>query len=375
MKTFSRFLLAGFLLLTTPAVAQTTSDVCYLVADNDGIGGDDVLLALDRQTGQETVLGTTSSFFIEAIAHSPYEHLLLATNGGALGEIDLNTGRFLSKGVIGRGTGVFGEIYFDDVDGLAFDPTTATLFGTVRADPYNLLIQINPATGQAVKHAFDLSNDYAVLDVGEQGVFVDDIAINGETGDAYLVANSEEGGSLLYHVNLVTGQTSFLSTLDVGNVEGLSFFPGRGLVGSLGDSGDALLAISPFSGRTETIATLGLDGNRDYESVSCMTDATTPRPAFIPSFTFEPGEISLLQNAPNPAITYTDIPIQLSKTLTVGITVFDLTGREVANVPERQYGPGVHFARVDTRELAPGVYFYRASSRIESEALKLVVVR
>ncbi len=356
---------------------QAGSDVCYLVADNDGTEtGEDVLVAVNRTSGVESVIGPLGTLFVEAIAFSPYEPVLFAANGGALGRVDLQSGYFTTNGPIGRGNGIHGEIFFDDVDGLAFDASTAVLYGTVRADPYNLLIQLNPDTGLPVKHGFDISNDYVEIELDSlsaPGSFVDDIAIDPQSGTAYLVVNADTGSTVLHNLNLRTGATTSVATLDASNVEGLSFFPGIGLVGSIGDSGRRIVAIDVATGATQTIASLGEGNNRDYESLSCSTDANVSRPTFTPSFTFEPGDITLMQNAPNPANDYTAIPFVVSKTLTVEVAVYDMLGREVISVGGQQFGPGAHSLNISTVDIPNGVYFYRLASRVQSESLKMVV--
>jgi hypothetical protein len=59
----------------------------------------------------------------------------------------------------------------------------------------------------------------------------------------------------------------------------------------------------------------------------------------------------------------------------VTVKVFDLQGREVANVLDEKLPAGVHVVQYDASHLPDGIYFVRLQAGEESAATKLVVVK
>jgi hypothetical protein len=72
-----------------------------------------------------------------------------------------------------------------------------------------------------------------------------------------------------------------------------------------------------------------------------------------------PAEYVLSQNYPNPFNPGTNIRYELPKTSHVGLTVYDLLGREVSVLVNDRREAGVHEVKFDGSGLASGVYFYR----------------
>ncbi|MEM7394159.1 MAG: SdrD B-like domain-containing protein, partial [Verrucomicrobiota bacterium] len=108
---------------------------CFLVADAGGsAGGNDRLMRVDTNDVEIAIGAGTGTFNIEAIAmRTCVTNLTLyAANAGELGTINLVTGTYSPIGPFGAGNGAVGPIQFNDVDGLAFDPFTCQLYGTVR---------------------------------------------------------------------------------------------------------------------------------------------------------------------------------------------------------------------------------------------------
>ncbi|MEK7728094.1 MAG: T9SS type A sorting domain-containing protein [candidate division KSB1 bacterium] len=71
-----------------------------------------------------------------------------------------------------------------------------------------------------------------------------------------------------------------------------------------------------------------------------------------------PTEFSLRQNYPNPFNPTTTISYHLPKASKVRLTVFDVFGREVANLVEAEQAAGNHEANFDARALSSGFYLY-----------------
>lgn len=72
-----------------------------------------------------------------------------------------------------------------------------------------------------------------------------------------------------------------------------------------------------------------------------------------------PNEITLLQNYPNPFNPSTNIRYGLPQRTNVNIRVYDMTGKEVANLVSGVQSAGYHTIQFDATQLASGVYFYK----------------
>ncbi|MBO6574165.1 MAG: DUF11 domain-containing protein [Rhodothermales bacterium] len=276
---FRAFLLAAFLLLPVlapSARAAGSSAVCYLVADNEGENTD----ALSKLIGaDEHFIGKTHTTYIEAVAFHPQTGVLYAADSGRLGSLDLSTGLFTGIGHIGSGKGALGTQHFGDVDGLAFDPHSGVLYGSVRRQAEDLLIQIDPATGRAIEDAFGLHKTYIVIEPFETDAYillddVDDIAVDPKDGTLFGIVNEDGTMSRLVAIDKNTGALTDLTDLDVENIEGLGFSADGTLLGVRGDGDAKVVVIDQTTGATSVRAHLGVRGNTDYESIACLTDST-----------------------------------------------------------------------------------------------------
>jgi hypothetical protein len=72
-----------------------------------------------------------------------------------------------------------------------------------------------------------------------------------------------------------------------------------------------------------------------------------------------PTTYELFQNYPNPFNPTTTIEYQLSSTSAVNLKIYDVLGREVAQLANEQQEPGGHQAVFNARNYASGMYIYR----------------
>ena len=86
-----------------------------------------------------------------------------------------------------------------------------------------------------------------------------------------------------------------------------------------------------------------------------------------------PTDFALRQNHPNPFNPVTQIAFDLPEASNVLLTVYDVTGRAVAEIVNRQFEPGVHTVPFSADGLANGVYFYRLRAG-DFEAIKKMVL-
>ncbi len=69
------------------------------------------------------------------------------------------------------------------------------------------------------------------------------------------------------------------------------------------------------------------------------------------------------------------VSFDLPSSGTAGISVFDITGRQVLSVPSADFGEGTHTMSLSTLSLTPGVYFARLSHQGASATARMVVTR
>ncbi len=139
-----------------------------------------------------------------------------------------------------------------------------------------------------------------------------------------------------------------------------------------------------FSGGIDTVAfgdSLVLTGVRPLSAVPYLTGDPLVSPTRIPRVRlpeFEDGEedleaepsqdalpevIQLAQNFPNPFNPVTAIQFELQESATVTLTVYDLLGREVAKLLEREpLFDGSNEVSFNASDLSSGVYIYRIAA-------------
>jgi photosystem II stability/assembly factor-like uncharacterized protein len=84
---------------------------------------------------------------------------------------------------------------------------------------------------------------------------------------------------------------------------------------------------------------------------------------------------ALDQNYPNPFNPSTTIEFTIAKNDHVSLNVYDVSGRLVATVMNKNLKAGKHTVSFNARELATGVYFYKLSTSTGDEVRKMVLIR
>ena len=329
--------------------AQAThNDFCYLVADaGGGPPGNDLLTMVDTDdtnpATNETSVGTgTGTTFIESIAFQPAPGPntigpLYAANAGQLGTLSLTTGLFTPTSLpFGAGDGSLpgGPITFSDVDGLAFDTFSGTLYGTHRrtgAGLDDLLFQIDPSTGAHIPDAFGMGIDYVVITstLAVMRSDIDDISIDPSDGQMYASANNGGIMDRLVIIDSSTGAVTDVGAFGVGDMEGLSFDDNGQLLGTTGVDGFAdsnrLYDINIGTGVASNPRVL--DNGTDYESVACHKSYLISDPKTSSLFADNDGN-----GVPSPGdvLEYT---ITLTNTGGAAATGVDFTDTPDSNTP------------------------------------------
>lgn len=84
---------------------------------------------------------------------------------------------------------------------------------------------------------------------------------------------------------------------------------------------------------------------------------------------------TLQQNYPNPFNPSTTISYSLPESGYVQLKVYDMLGREVADLVSEEQSMGNYKVVLDASNLTSGVYFYRLKSNDFTETKKLILLR
>jgi hypothetical protein len=88
-----------------------------------------------------------------------------------------------------------------------------------------------------------------------------------------------------------------------------------------------------------------------------------------------PVEFSLQQNYPNPFNPVTTINYSIPKSEYVRLVVYDILGRKVAILIDREQNAGKYNIPFDANSLASGVYFYRIEAGTFNEIKKMMLLK
>jgi hypothetical protein len=88
-----------------------------------------------------------------------------------------------------------------------------------------------------------------------------------------------------------------------------------------------------------------------------------------------PASFKLYSNYPNPFNPTTNIRFELPTEALVKLTVYDMLGREIAQLVNGSKPAGRHEVLFDGRDLASGIYYYRLEVQSLTEARRFVEVR
>lgn len=87
------------------------------------------------------------------------------------------------------------------------------------------------------------------------------------------------------------------------------------------------------------------------------------------------SESSLLENYPNPFNPSTQISFTLKERANISLKIYDVLGKEVANLADGYYEAGKHTATFDGSNLASGIYFYRLTTPSATITKKMMLVK
>jgi hypothetical protein len=88
-----------------------------------------------------------------------------------------------------------------------------------------------------------------------------------------------------------------------------------------------------------------------------------------------PTKYALSQNYPNPFNPTTEIKFSIMKPGYVSLTVYDMLGRKVATLIDKEMQAGTYKTHMDGRDLASGIYIYRIQSGEFAAIRKMVLIK
>ncbi len=88
-----------------------------------------------------------------------------------------------------------------------------------------------------------------------------------------------------------------------------------------------------------------------------------------------PQEVLLFQNYPNPFNSQATIRFLLPRREHIILKVFDILGREVATLVDRELNAGEHSVLWNASDLSSGVYFYRLTTPTFSQTKSMMVIK
>ncbi len=88
-----------------------------------------------------------------------------------------------------------------------------------------------------------------------------------------------------------------------------------------------------------------------------------------------PTKYALDQNYPNPFNPTTSIKFSIPEASNVKLTVFDITGREVAVLVNKSMGAGYYNVDWDASNLSSGIYIYQIETGSFTNIKKMVLLK
>jgi hypothetical protein len=124
----------------------------------------------------------------------------------------------------------------------------------------------------------------------------------------------------------------------------------------------------------EPIHTISIDHYMDNLNIDYI-QLTINEAVSNEEFVDVPLKIELNQNYPNPFNPATNITFSLPDNKQVRLTVFDLTGRKIAELVNGYLSAGNHTVSWDASEMASGIYLYRLQTSSSSLSRKMLLIK
>jgi len=125
--------------------------------------------------------------------------------------------------------------------------------------------------------------------------------------------------------------------------------------------------------------TNSFDNNKRYQTILIKTDSLgsnlTDKPTGVNIYRNNSNQYIICQNYPNPFNPITNIEYSIPKTSFVTLKVFDLLGREIRTLVNKEKAVGTYHVSFDASNLSSGIYLYRLQSDNFIETKKLIFIK
>ena len=197
--------------------------------------------------------------------------------------------------------------------------------------------------------------------------------------DAQKIKLSEEAINHMFSSNDIRSNMSVYSKIKEPGLARVIMFDlnGQPIISSnttenvLSLSYENLSTDAKFSISLDNIVAAGLHGEEVNVSVNDVFDFNSESGNVLP------GETQLYENYPNPFNPVTNISFDLAEVNqgNVSISVFDMTGREVANIHNGWLSSGYHQFSWDASSVASGNYFAIISAPGFTDRIKMTLIK
>jgi len=273
--------------------------------------------------------------------------------------------------------------------------TDARLCGNDRADRNSYSIQVQQR-GSYVSNIDTLNMVYAAIhDIntiaatkGGDGVFnvftFDPLFADGDNLDLTLAEsspayysgmNNEHLGDLRWATNTPTTSPLNMTITGDGSVEynperlGLTFSSGTEVtLTAVPDSGHVFVEWQGDVTGSDNPATITVSGKKDVTAVFELSTDVDDNVSI-------PVEYSLNQNYPNPFNPSTTISFSLKNQGQTSLVIYDVLGREIATLVNREMNVGKYDFSFDASQLSTGIYYYQIKSGEFVATKKMMLIK
>lgn len=98
-------------------------------------------------------------------------------------------------------------------------------------------------------------------------------------------------------------------------------------------------------------------------------------PADAPELALDEGRLAIRSAAPNPFRTESTLSYFLPEPGRVSVIVYDMVGRRVATLVDREQSAGTHVVTLEAGDLVSGIYLAKVISRGQSDAREILLLR